>query len=238
MRRTNLYRRMRLFTARRRSVRGGPALFILFLAAGALIVLLVAAAYMKPLLNDMAVARVSNAATRAINETVNAELDEGEISYEKLISFEKDADGKITALRSNMAETNRLQSRIIINLVERISETNTADLNIPIGNLTGISLLSGRGFRIPVRILSVSSASASFANQFTSAGINQTRHQIILNIKVQISILVPGFSTSATVEQQMNVAETVIVGSVPQSYTFFSGVEDAQEAIEDYFNLK
>nr|WP_084233946.1 sporulation protein YunB [Papillibacter cinnamivorans] len=229
---------MRLYSARRRSGRGGGALFFLFLAAGAILVLLAAGIYLKPLLSNMAVAKVSNSVTRAINETVTDELNEGEISYEKLISFEKDSDGKITALRSNMAEINRLQSGIVIALVERISETNTADLNIPIGNLTGISLLSGRGFRIPVRILSVSSATASFANQFTSAGINQTRHQIILNIKVQISILVPGFSTSATVEQQMNVAETVIVGSVPESYTFFSGVEDAQQAIEDYFNLQ
>lgn len=200
--------------------------------------LITAGLEMQPLLTKMATARVSNLVTQSINSVVTQKMMEGEIDYDKLISFEKDSNGQITALRSNMVVINRLQAEVVSALIQKISALDTTDLSIPVGNLVGNSLFSGRGPRIPIRILSVSSASAVFANRFTSAGINQTRQQIVLEVKVQISILVPGYTTSTTVESQVNVAETIIVGSVPSSYTYFSNESDLNQAANDYFNMK
>jgi len=97
-------------------------------------------------------------------------------------------------------------------------------------------LLAGRGPRIRVRMESIGSSSAEFQNQFETGGINQTRHQIILELNVSVSILLPGFTTTTNVSNAVTVAETVIVGSVPESYTYFHTtdndyVEDAKDHV-------
>ena len=109
------------------------------------------------------------------------------------------------------------------------------ELSIPIGTLTGSALLAGRGPRISVRMESVGSSSARFENRFDSAGINQTNHQIALEVDVSVSILLPGFTTATTVSTAVTVAETVIVGSVPETYTYFSTTPDTyEEDLKDY----
>lgn len=179
-------------------------------------------AQMQPLLENLATTRVSNMVNRIVSEAVDEAIENGDISYNDLITFEKDNEGQITALYSNMAAFNRLQSKILDIILARIDQVSARDLSIPIGSLTGSVLLAGRGPSISVRMESVGSSSASFENEFTSAGINQTKHRIVLNIDVAVSILLPGFSTATVVSNAVTVAETVIVGSVPDTYTYFS----------------
>ena len=141
----------------------------------------------------------------------------------------------ITAVRSNMAAFNHLQAEILDTVLTRISQVPTGDLSIPIGSLTGSALLAGRGPRISVRMESVGSSEANFRNAFTSAGINQTKHQIILTVDVSVSILLPGFRTATKVSNSFIVAETVIVGMVPDTYTYFSTDPDTyEEDLKDY----
>lgn len=159
----------------------------------------------------------------------------GSIGYEQLISFEKDVDGNIEAVHSNMAACNRLQSEILDIILERISQVSARELSIPVGTLTGSALLAGRGPRISVRMESIGSSSARFRNEFTSAGINQTNHRIILYIDVSVSVLLPGFTAATKVSNAVTVAETVIVGSVPETYTYFSTEPDTyHEDMKDY----
>lgn len=223
------YYRRRL--ARLRLARLGAA------ALGALVLtaLLIAAGRMRPLLTSLATTRVSNAITQVVSQAVDEAIASGELDYENLVNFEKDNDGKITAVRSNMAAFNLLQSHILQTVLERINQVSVRDLSIPIGSLTGSALLSGRGPRITVRMESVGSSEANFRNAFTSAGINQAKHQIILTIDVYVSILLPGFTTATKVSNSFVVAETVIVGSVPDSYTYFStDPETYEEDLKDY----
>ena len=187
--------------------------------------------HMEPILVSMATARVSNTVNRIVVEAVNDAIQGGEIDYGVLVEFEKDAAGRVTALKSNMAAFNRLQSRIADDILLRLSEVSTTTLAIPIGTLTGSSLLAGRGPALKVKMQSVGSTTASFRNTFGSAGINQTRHQILLDVQVNMSILLPGFRTSTKVNNEISVAETVIVGSVPENYTYFS---TAPNEIDDY----
>ena len=109
------------------------------------------------------------------------------------------------------------------------------ELSIPVGTLTGSALLAGRGPRISVRMESVGSSSARFENRFTSAGINQTNHRIVLEVNVSVSILLPGFTTATQVANEVTVAETVIVGAVPDTYPYF-GTDAAsyREDVKDY----
>lgn len=186
---------------------------------------------LRPVLTSMASARVSNSVNRIVTAAVNEAIRNGDINYDAFVSFEKDASGRVTALRSNVAEVNRMQSVIAEEILERLSEMSVSELRIPVGTLTGSALLAGRGPYITVRMQSVGSASAVFRNEFSAAGINQTRHQILLEVDVYMSILLPGIRTSTTVSNEIAVAETVIVGSVPESYTYFSATP---EDIIDY----
>ena len=202
----------------------------LTLVAAVLVTAVVAAViHMGPILTSMATARVSNTVNRIVVEAVSEAIQGGEIDYGILVEFEKDAEGRVTALKSNMAAFNRLQARIADDILLRLSEVSTTTLAIPIGTLTGSSLLAGRGPLIKVKMQSVGSTTASFRNTFSSAGINQTRHQILLNVNVNVSILLPGFRTSTKVSNEISVAETVIVGSVPENYTYFSTTPDESE---------
>ena len=207
-------------------------MFFLLLLLGVCAVALV---HMKPILSNLAVARVNNTVNRIVAAAVTDEIAQGVIDYDTLVTLEKDAEGRVTALRSNMNEINRLQSAVAEDIVRRLGEVSTSELLIPVGTLSGSPLLAGRGAPIRVRMQSVGSASAAFRNEFTAAGINQTRHRILLRIDVFMSILLPGFTTSARVSNEISVAETVIVGGVPENYTYFSTLpEQLQQYAEDY----
>ena len=207
----------------------------LLLAVSLLALTLTATARMRPLLESLATTRVSNTVNRIIFEAVNEAIQNGDISYDRLISLEKDNEGKITAVHSNMAAFNRLQAQILDIILAKIDQVSARELSIPIGTLTGSALLAGRGPRIRVRMESVGSSTARFNNRFESAGINQTKHQIILEVEVSVAILLPGFTTATKVSTAVTVAETVIVGAVPDTYTYFNTTPDIyEEDVKDY----
>ena len=174
--------------------------------------------HLKPVMTSMATARVSNLVNRIVSAAVNEAVENGSIDYQNFVIFEKDETGHITALRSNVAEVNRMQGQITDEILHRLSEVATSELEIPLGTLTGSALLAGRGPSLFVRMQAVGSADASLRNAFSAAGINQTRHQILLHVDVYTGILLPGFTASTKVSNEIAVAETVIVGRVPDAY--------------------
>ena len=218
------------FTGRQRVLIWLTVIFTLLLALAVAVVL-----HMKPVVVDLATARTSNAVNRIVVAAVNDAVDSGRIDYEQLVDFDKDAEGHVTALRSNMAAFNRLQASIADDILQRMAEVSSTDLAIPIGTLTGSPLLAGRGPCLRVRMQSVGTATARFDNQFSSAGINQTRHRIILDVDVHVSILLPGLTTYTKVSNEISVAETVIVGGVPDTYTYFSTTPDEIEHYADEY---
>lgn len=200
-----------------------------------LVLTVVVLRHLKPLLTSLATARVSNTVNRIVVAAVDDAVISGKINYDALVRFEKDDSGHVTALRSNMAEANRLQTAICDDILQRLSEVSTSELRIPIGTLTGIAVLAGRGPALCVRMQTVGSSNAAFRNEFSAAGINQTKHQILLDVNVNVSILLPGFSAYTTVSNVITVAETVIVGNVPQTYTYFSADSDViDNAAQEY----
>lgn len=218
------------FTGRQRVLIWLTVIFTLLLALTVAVVL-----HMKPVVVDLATARTSNAVNRIVVAAVNDAVDSGRIDYEQLVDFDKDAEGHVTALRSNMAAFNRLQASIADDILQRMAEVSSTDLAIPIGTLTGSPLLAGRGPCLRVRMQSVGTATARFDNQFSSAGINQTRHRIILDVDVHVSILLPGLTTYTKVSNEISVAETVIVGGVPETYTYFSTTPGEVENYADEY---
>ena len=202
---------------------------LMVLVVGVLTVVIMS--HLRSVLSGLAVTRVSNTVNRVVTAAVNDTVNSGAIEYNDLITFEKNEEGQITALQTNMAAFNRVQTAIVDDVLSRLSEVSTTDLAIPLGTLTGTALLAGRGPVFRVRMQFVGSSTARFENEFTEAGINQTKHRIILSVDVSVSILLPGFSTYTKVSNDFTVAETIIVGTVPGSYVYFNGTG---EEAEDY----
>ena len=193
--------------------------------AGGLIGLLLALALighlefqLRPVLEAVATAKVQHAAALALDAAVAEEIGARGVRYSDLVTIERNEAGDITALTSDMAAMNDLRSGIFAAVLVAIDQLDPDGLSIPVGNLTGISLFSGRGFDLPVEVAAVGSAHGDFQSQFTSAGINQTRHRIVLEVTVSVEILLPGETIQTQVSAQVPVAETVIVGQVPDTY--------------------
>lgn len=186
----------------------------------------------QPMMTQLATAQVNNEVLRILAQAV----EDIPLSYDDIITLEKDAEGRITALKSDMSAVSAYRAQIVERLLDSVDELQTRDMRIPLGSLTGIDLLSGRGPGIVVKVLSVGAAKSDFENVFSSAGINQTRHQIMLHVTVTASILLPGVTTQTDITTRICVAETVIVGGVPENYTYFSQFDDAKEAADSYFD--
>lgn len=209
-------------------------LFCFFLACILIALFVVATGHLKTLLGNLAVTRVSNMVGQVVTEAVSDVVNSGEVRYNDLISLEKNANGGVAALISNMAEFNRLQSAVTQDVLTRLETMSDLELSIPLGTLTGSAFLAGRGPRCTVRTQTTGSCSAEFANEFSQAGINQTTHRIMLRVDVSMSILLPGFRTGTEVSNSFAVAETVIVGEVPDTYTYFDSGNDAEEDAYEY----
>ena len=162
--------------------------------------------------------QVMNATSDLINDAIDQQIESGNIQYDRIVYFEKDLDGKITALKTNMSEVNRLKTDILNRINDEILAMDSSNLSIPIGSLVLPELFSGKGFGIPVEILAIRNSDASFHSYFTQAGINQTLQQLTMEVSVDVAVLVLGKTDSFTVKSQVVVAETVIVGQVPDTY--------------------
>jgi sporulation protein YunB len=166
----------------------------------------------------LAQTQVINATSDLINDAIDKQIEKGTIQYDRIVYFEKDLNGNITALKTNMSEVNRLKTDILNLINDEILDMDTSDLGIPVGSLILPELMSGRGPEIPVKIISIRNSEGSFESQFTEAGINQTLQQLTMHVSIDVSILVLGSAESFTVSSQVVVAETIIVGKVPDTF--------------------
>ena len=167
---------------------------------------------------SLARTQVMNVTSDLINDAIDRQIEEGAIAYDRMVYFEKDLDGRITALKTNMGLVNRLKTDTLNRINDEIMALDSDHIGIPLGSLFLPELLAGKGPRINVRVLSIRNSEADFCSRFSEAGINQTLHQLTLVVSVDVAVLVLGKTEHFTVESEVVVAETVIVGTVPDTY--------------------
>lgn len=168
-------------------------------------------------IRGLAETQVKNATSDLINDAINKQIETGDINYDRIVYFEKDLDGRITALKTNMSEMNRLKTDILNIINDEILALDTSKLGISIGSLVLPEVFAGRGPSIPIQILSIRNSEASFSSSFNQAGINQTLHQINMIVSVDVAVLILGETNYFTISSQVIIAETVIVGQVPET---------------------
>lgn len=171
-----------------------------------------------PMAEKLIETQVNNQASDAINKAIAERIAAGKLDYEDIVTVEKDAHGAVTAIRTNMVQINSLKTGILDCIDEKLDNLSVEELGVPIGSLLFPRLFSGRGPTIPVRALAVRTSDASFRNDFSSAGINQTRHSIYMDIQMTVTVLTWTGTLDVHVDATVAVAETVIVGTVPTTY--------------------
>ena len=169
-------------------------------------------------IRDLARTQVMNSTSDLTNDAIAKQMADGIIQYDRIVYFEKDLNGRITALKTNISEVNRLKTDILNIINDEILALDTSDIGIPLGSLIFPELLSGKGPAIPVHILSIRNSDAVFASNFSQAGINQTLHKLTMEVSIDVAVLVLGQTSSFTLSSEVVVAETVIVGDVPQTF--------------------
>ena len=131
---------------------------------------------------------------------------------------------------------NKLKAKIAIEINEQMKKTTNLRISIPIGSLTGIPYLSNLGPRVNFNLIPYGKTQIDFKTSFTQAGINQTSHEVNVNVKLTTALLIANTQTASTkIETKVPVSETVVIGDVPQSYTNF--VTDEEHHREDAVNM-
>lgn len=198
--------------------------FRIFLRVMILAVLGVAVAFLvfrsrfRDVIQDLAQTQVKNTTSDLTNDAIAKQIADGVIQYDRIVYFEKDLDGRITALKTNIGEINRLKTDILNIINDEILALDTSDIGVPLGSVFLPELFSGKGITIPIRILAIRNSDASFSSSFTQAGINQTLHQLTMEVCVDVTVLVLGQTSSFNVKSEVVIAQTIIVGEVPSTF--------------------
>ena len=182
--------------------------------------------YREPII-ALAETQIKNTTSDMINDAISDQMANTDVQFDRIVYFEKDLDGKITALKTNISEVNRLKTQTLDIINDEILALDPSDMGIPLGSLFLPEIMSGRGPALPVEIISIRNSDAYFTSTFSQAGINQTLHQINMSVIVDVVVLVLGKTESFTVGSEMVVSETIIVGDVPDTFFQTGGTYDA-----------
>lgn len=189
-------------------------------------------ANLNPIVISMAEARARQLAVAAVNQAV-AEVMLNSITYSDLIQVATDQSGRVTMIKANSLLMNDLASETALAAQRNLTELEDQGVSLPLGAALGINLLSGSGPRIRVGVVPVGSVTTRFVTAFESAGINQTRHEIALEASTLMRIVIPTGASTVSVTAYVPVAESIIVGDVPNSYVNVPDTDSMLNLIPD-----
>lgn len=178
----------------------------------------------------LAQAQARSMAVRALHEAANEILLSG-VTYDQLMTVVSDQQGQVRLIQANTPQMNRIASQASLSAQKKIALLEEQAVSVPLGSAMGWTILAGAGPRIRVSILPVGTVTAGFATEFQTAGINQTRHRITLTLSAHISLVIPTGSTRVEAEVQVALAESIIVGEVPDTFTDVGGSMDMLDLV-------
>lgn len=179
-----------------------------------------------PLFNQLCSDKAKSVATIICNQQTTKCL-KG-YSYSDFVVIHTDENKNIKMLEANMININMVISNIAEQIQLGIDNTENEDIHISIGSFTGISLLSGRGPGVPIRISTIGNIKTDFKSEFIEKGVNQTLHRLYLEIECEISVLTPFNTINQKINNQLIIAENVIVGNIPSNYYNLEGINQNQ----------
>lgn len=172
-------------------------------------------ARLRPIVLELSRVQINNEVMSLLHQAV----EEAPLPYEQIVKAERDGEGKVTLLKSDMGALQAYRSKLVGVLLRQMETLRRQTVRLPLGSLLGSGLLSGLGPKVTVRVLSVGEIQSDTENSFTDAGINQTRHEILLDLTASVRVVFAGRAEVIPVRIRLPLAETVIVGAVPEHFT-------------------
>lgn len=185
----------------------------------------------QPSLKNAVIYESKIIAINTISDAVYKELSRTDIKYEDIVNLKTDEKGSIIAIETDMNKVNKLKAKLTTEVTRSLRELKSYPYSVSLGTLLGTEYLAGRGPNLNLKIEPTGFLEADLLSNFSSAGINQTHHKIILNINVDITTYIPLSRSSSKVSTNFILAETIIVGDVPQYYT--SVISDDKNLLTD-----
>ncbi len=173
--------------------------------------------WIRPTVQTRLIYQAKTYAVAALEETVRQELEQMDLSYGRLVRVSRE-EGRVVSLETDTVLLNQIKSRITQAAVRKMEKLSDYRLTVPLGSVSGIDLFSGKGPKVRFLLQPQTAVESQILQQFQSAGVNQTQHRIYLQLDVEIEAVIPGFSAKTSVQTQVELAQTVIVGEVPQFY--------------------
>ena len=183
---------------------------------------------MRPALTAIAEARITALAVSAMNDAIMERMDDN--SYTSLITAYDNGE-KVYMIQADTRQMNMLASDCCAAAQTRIAAMGEQGVSVPLGTVSGITYLSGRGPGIRVRFTPVGSVESDFDSELVSSGINQSLYRVNIRLTSTIRLIMPGVSHSIEVSAKAAIAESIIVGEVPQVYTNVADEEDMMNLI-------
>lgn len=202
-----------------------------FLRRALLLLLLLLALFLlidrnfRPLVFSLAEARSAAMASQVLSGAL-AEATQDGVTYEDLMNVKMDQSGQVALLSANTMAMNRLATRAGDAALRRLNNMSSERVTVPLGAVLGTTLFSGSGPGVPVSIVPIGSIFTDFATEFEACGINQTRHKVYLQVTANIRIVIPTGAKTTQVSANMLVAESIIVGRVPESFVGYDLTEE------------
>ncbi|MEG1500100.1 MAG: sporulation protein YunB [Clostridia bacterium] len=183
----------------------------------------------NPVIIHMSEAKVRSLTQKAISSSVYDLLSEGPI-YDNLVQITRNDAGDPVLLLSNSLEINKI-TRELVNLSQlKLEVIGEKGVDIPLGSFSGMPIFVGRGPLVNIKLLPIGVVTCNFVSKFTTAGINQTNHRIYVNINSNVSVILPTANKTVTTTTQLLIAESIIVGKVPETYL-------QSESLDEMMNL-
>lgn len=170
----------------------------------------------------------------AVALTVTSEIIEKHMTdfkYNKLMELSYGENGKLTTITANISEMNRLSAVIVKEIQKELLNTGDVKVEIPLGKLLGWSIFSGYGPKINIKLIPAGNVEADFKTEFVSQGINQTKHTVYIDINTSVNIIAPFTSDAIVSNSTLTVAETVIVGDIPNTYLLMEDIDDLGQIV-------
>ena len=209
--------------------------FILVLSGLAVIAALIFfEAVIHPTLKKLLDYKCQVTAERIISEAIFGELSDELARYGDIVSFSFDNNGKITALKTDQVRINSLKSLLNETVNDGISCIKNETVGISLGTISGVSFLYGIGPELCFNIEPKGKAQTVLKSTFKSSGINQTIHSIMLNVEAELSPMLPGFYEDVRVSYDVLIAQTVLIGEVPESYSNIILDEEYYSELADF----
>jgi len=175
---------------------------------------------LAPLVLRVADVRAQAWAIQTISRVINEDILPG-LTYETLIRLERDTNGRIAFMQPDTLEINRVMAKAIGAIQDELRHSEEFVVMVPLNQALGTELFMNIGPRVPAYVTAVGTVTGSIAEEFTEAGINQTRHVVFLDLRTQMHIVVPFVRSTSEVSVRLSLAQAVIVGDVPHTYVRF-----------------